>query len=348
MIANNNEKESFMKKYNVGIVGATGIVGETMLRVLEERNFPVNKLKLIASPQSAGKTYQFANRKITVETLKRNSFQDIDIALFSAGGSVSKEYAPVAVSSGAVVIDNSNAFRMDVDTPLVVPEINPNKIFCHNGIIANPNCSTIQLVVALKPIYDEVGITRIIVSTYQAVSGSGKKAINELMDQTKKYIGKEECKPEVYPYQIAFNVLPHIDVFENNGYTKEEMKIINETKKIFDDNNIKISATAVRVPIINGHSESVYIETKRYISVEKLRKLLNKAKGILLVDDISKLQYPLPIMINNCDDVLIGRLRNDLSNNNGINMWIVANNIRKGAALNAVQIAEILINRDVC
>ncbi|MCK4654130.1 MAG: aspartate-semialdehyde dehydrogenase [Candidatus Cloacimonetes bacterium] len=337
-----------MKKYNIGIVGATGMVGETMLRILEERNFPLNQLKLIASTKSEGKVYLFANKKITVETLKRDSFQDIDIALFTAGGSVSKEYAPVAVSSGAVVIDNSNAFRMDADTPLVVPEINPNKIYSHNGIIANPNCSTIQLVVALKPIYDEVGITRIIVSTYQAVSGSGRKAVDELMDQTKKYIRKDEFKPDVYPYQIAFNVLPHIDVFENNGYTKEEMKIINETKKIFDDNSIKISATAVRVPVLNGHSESVYIETKRYISVEKLRKLLDKAKGVLLVDDINKLQYPLPIMINNCDDVLIGRLRNDLSNINGINMWIVANNIRKGAALNAVQIAEILINRDVC
>ena len=337
-----------MKKYNVGIVGATGIVGETMLRILEERNFPVNQLKLLASPRSVGKIYWFANREIAVEPLKTDSFQDIDIALFSAGSPVSMVYAPVAVSSGAIVIDNSNAFRMDADTPLVIPEINPDKIFSHNGIIANPNCSTIQLAVALKPIYDEVGITRIIVSTYQAVSGSGKKAINELMDQTKKYIRKEEYKPNVYPYQIAFNVLPHIDVFENNGYTKEEMKIINETKKIFDDNNIKISATAVRVPVLNGHSESVYFETKRYISVEKLRKLLNKAKGVLLVDDINKLQYPLPIMINNCDDVLIGRLRNDLSNINAINMWVVANNIRKGAALNAVQIAEILINRDVC
>lgn len=261
---------------------------------------------------------------------------------------MSKEYAHVAVSSGAVVIDNSNAFRMDADTPLVVPEINPNKIFSHNGIIANPNCSTIQLVVALKPIYDEVGINRIIVSTYQAVSGSGRKAVDELLSQTKSYINDSVIIPIVYPHQIAFNVVPHIDVFENSGYTKEEMKIINETKKIFDDNNIKISATAVRVPVINGHSESVYIETTRYISVDKLRKLLDKAKGVLLVDDINKLQYPLPIMINNCDDVLIERLRNDLSNINGINMWIVANNIRKGAALNAVQIAEILINEGEC
>ena len=234
-----------------------------MLQILEERNFPVNQLKLLASPRSVGKIYWFTNREIAVEPLKTDSFQDIDIALFSAGSPVSMVYAPVAVSSGAIVIDNSNAFRMDADTPLVIPEINPDKIFSHNGIIANPNCSTIQLAVALKPIYDEVGITRIIVSTYQAVSDSGKKAINELMDQTKKYIGKEECKPEVYPYQIAFNVLPHIDVFENNGYTKEEMKIINKTKKIFDDNNIKISATAVRVPVLNGHSESVYIKTKR-------------------------------------------------------------------------------------
>lgn len=337
-----------MKKYNIGIVGATGVVGETMLQILEERNFPVNQLKLIASPQSAGKIYWFANRKITVETLKRNSFQDIDIALFSAGSSVSKEYAPIAVSSGALVIDNSSTFRMDADTPLVVPEINPNKIFCHNGIIANPNCSTIQLVVALKPIYDEVGINQIILSTYQAVSGSGRKAVDELLSQTKSYINDSLIKPIVYPHQIAFNVLPHIDVFENSGHTKEEMKIINETKKIFDDKSINISATAVRVPVLNGHSESVYIETKKYLSVEKLRKLLDKAKGVLLVDDINKLQYPLPIMINNCDDILIGRLRNDLSNINGINMWIVANNIRKGAALNAVQIAEILINEGEC
>ena len=332
-----------MKRFNVAVVGATGVVGREMIKTLEQRNFPVNKIKLLATERSAGTEISFRGEKVKVEAAKSGVFDGVDIALFSAGSNASKKLAPIAVKEGAVVIDNSNAFRMDTDVPLVVPEINPEKIKEHNGIIANPNCSTIQMVVPLKPIYDEVGIDRIIVSTYQAVSGTGKDAIEELLQQTKAYINKEELTSRVYPYQIAFNVLPQIDVFEENNYTREEMKIVHETRKIFNDNDLKITATAVRVPVINGHSESVYIETKEHICIEKLRSLLRNTKGVKLIDEVENLKYPLPIITENEDDVLVGRLRKDLSIKNGINMWVAANNLRKGAALNAIQIAEELI-----
>ncbi len=275
--------------------------------------------------------------------MNNNSFKNIDIALFSAGSLVSKKFVPIAVKNGTIVIDNSSAFRMDSDVPLVVPEVNPGDIKKHNGIIANPNCSTIQMVAALKPILDEAGISRIIVSTYQSVSGTGKDAIDELKEQSFQILNNKKPTREIYPHQIAFNILPHIDVFENNGYTKEEMKLIHETKKIFDNNKIKITATAARVPVFYGHSESVYIETEEHISIKKLKNIYLKTKGIKLVDDIDNNKYPLAIMSEIYDDVMIGRLRKDLTEPNGINMWIVANNLRKGAALNAVQIAELLI-----
>jgi aspartate-semialdehyde dehydrogenase len=282
-------------------------------------------------------------REYKVEELDNNSFDDIDIALFSAGSAVSKKYAPIAAKNGTVVIDNSSAFRMDAKVPLIVPEVNYQDIKKHDGIIANPNCSTIQMVVALKPILDEVGIDRIIISSYQSVSGTGKDAIDELSSQSSQVLNNKKITRKVYPHQIAFNILPHIDVFENNGYTKEEMKLIHETNKIFGNTKIKITATAARVPVFHGHSESVYIETRNHISINKLKKIYLKTKGIKLVDDINNSKYPLAIMSEIYDEVMIGRLRKDLSDPNGINMWIVANNLRKGAALNAVQIAEFLI-----
>ncbi|HHD83234.1 MAG TPA: aspartate-semialdehyde dehydrogenase, partial [Bacteroidetes bacterium] len=288
-------------------------------------------------------TIFFKKKKLEVQELNNNSFKNIDIALFSAGSLVSKKFVPIAVKNGTIVIDNSSAFRMDSDVPLVVPEVNPGDIKKHNGIIANPNCSTIQMVAALKPILDEAGISRIIVSTYQSVSGTGKDAIDELKEQSFQILNNKKPTREIYPHQIAFNILPHIDVFENNGYTKEEMKLIHETKKIFDNNKIKITATAARVPVFYGHSESVYIETEEHISIKKLKNIYLKTKGIKLVDDIDNNKYPLAIMSEIYDDVMIGRLRKDLTEPNGINMWIVANNLRKGAALNAVQIAELLI-----
>ncbi len=332
-----------MSKFNVAVVGATGAVGREMVKILGERNFLVKDLVLLASVKSTGETIFFKKKKLEVQELNNNSFKNIDIALFSAGSLVSKKFVPIAVKNGTIVIDNSSAFRMDSDVPLVVPEVNPGDIKKHNGIIANPNCSTIQMVAALKPILDEAGISRIIVSTYQSVSGTGKDAIDELKEQSFQILNNKKPTREIYPHQIAFNILPHIDVFENNGYTKEEMKLIHETKKIFDNNKIKITATAARVPVFYGHSESVYIETEEHISIKKLKNIYLKTKGIKLVDDIDNNKYPLAIMSEIYDDVMIGRLRKDLTEPNGINMWIVANNLRKGAALNAVQIAELLI-----
>ncbi len=332
-----------MSKFNVAVVGATGAVGREMVKILGERKFLVKDLVLLASVKSTGETIFFKKKKLEVQELNNNSFKNIDIALFSAGSLVSKKFVPIAVKNGTIVIDNSSAFRMDSDVPLVVPEVNPGDIKKHNGIIANPNCSTIQMVAALKPILDEAGISRIIVSTYQSVSGTGKDAIDELKEQSFQILNNKKPTREIYPHQIAFNILPHIDVFENNGYTKEEMKLIHETKKIFDNNKIKITATAARVPVFYGHSESVYIETEEHISIKKLKNIYLKTKGIKLVDDIDNNKYPLAIMSEIYDDVMIGRLRKDLTEPNGINMWIVANNLRKGAALNAVQIAELLI-----
>ena len=332
-----------MSKFNVVVVGATGAVGREMVKILEEHKFPVKNLVLLASVKSAGETIYFKKKKLNVQELNKNSFNNIDIALFSAGSLVSKKYVPIAVNNGTIVIDNSSAFRMDSHVPLVVPEVNPGDVKKHNGIIANPNCSTIQMVVALKPILDEAGISRIIVSTYQSVSGTGRDAIDELKEQSSQILDNKKPTRKIYPHQIAFNILPHIDVFENNGYTKEEMKLIHETKKIFGNNKIKITATAARVPVFYGHSESVYLETEEHISIKKLKNIYLKTKGIKLVDDIDNNKYPLAIMSEIYDDVMIGRLRKDLTEPNGINMWIVANNLRKGAALNAVQIAELLI-----
>ncbi len=333
-----------MKEFNVAVVGATGVVGKEVVKILEELDFPVKELRLFASERSAGSKIKFKGSDIEVEILDNRSFSNIDLAFFSAGGSISKKYAPIAVKAGAIVIDKSSAFRMDNHVPLVVPEVNPEDIAKHNGIISNPNCSTIQLVVALKPIYDLVGISRIIASTYQAVSGSGKDAITELDNQTKQLISKKKLTRFVYPHQIAFNLIPHIDEFDSNAYTYEEMKLIHETKKIMGDEHLKITATAVRVPVFTGHSESVYIETKKHLDIKKLKKIYLKTHGIKLVDDMANNKYPLPIMSETYDDVMIGRIRKDLAEPNGINMWIVANNLRKGAALNSVQIAQLLIN----
>lgn len=335
--------EGNVGEVNIAIVGSTGAVGREMVKVLEERKFPVANLILLASQKSSGEYFKFNRKKIEVSELTKNSFKNIDFAFFSAGSFISKKYAPLAVKAGAVVIDNSSAFRMDNQVPLVVPEVNPQDAFKHRGIIANPNCSTIQLVVALKPVYDKAGINRIIVSTYQSVSGTGKKAIDELMEQTKAILNKKKIKREVYPHQIAFNILPQIDEFENNAFTREEMKMIHETKKIMHDNDIKITATAARVPVLYGHSESVYLETEKFLNIELLKQIYLKTPGIKLVDDINNAKYPLAIMSEIYDEVMIGRLRRDLALKNGINMWIVANNLRKGAALNAVQIAELLL-----
>ncbi len=336
-----------MKNYDVAVVGATGAVGNEMIRILEERKFPVGRLVLLASERSAGKELSFRGKALPVEVLNENSFKGIQIGLFSAGGSISEKFAPIAAKAGCVVIDNTSAFRMVPEIPLVVPEVNPEAImfYKNRGIIANPNCSTIQMVVALKPIHDAVRIKRIVVSSYQAVSGTGKRAIEELSLQTRALLNGQEPVIKVYPYQIAFNCLPHIDVFLDNGYTKEEMKMVNETKKIMNDPSIAVTATTVRVPVFYAHSESVNIETEKKITAEEVRKLLASAPGVRVVDNPREKQYPLAIDAAGGDDTLVGRIREDESIPNGINMWVVADNIRKGAALNAVQIAEILIRQ---
>ncbi len=333
------------KAYNVAVVGATGAVGEEMLKVLAERDFPIATLKPLASSKSVGSKVEFRGDEYLVEELTDDSFENIDIALFSAGGSVSSRFAPSAASSGAVVIDNTNAFRMDADIPLVVPEVNPHAIadYRNRGIIANPNCSTIQMVVALKPIYDAAGIKRVVVSTYQAVSGSGKKAIQELEQQVLAIFQQQELPVDVYPHQIAFNCLPHIDVFLDNDYTREEMKMINETKKIMENDHIMVTATTVRVPVFFSHSESINVETENFISADEVKEILAQAPGVRVVDNPAENDYPLAVDAAGQDDTLVGRIRQDESIANGINMWVVADNIRKGAALNAVQIAEILI-----
>ena len=332
-----------MKKYNIAIVGATGAVGEEMRLVLEERKFPVEKLSLFASGRSAGKIYNFSGEKIEVQELKENSFSGIDIALFSAGDEVSARFAPLAVRQGTIVIDNCKYFRMDPQVPLVVPEVNPDDLKWHKGLIANPNCSTIQMVVALKPIYDEVGIERVVVATYQSVSGTGKEAIEELKNQTVSITKGEEFEIKVYPYQIAYNALPHIGSFTENGYTTEETKMLDETRKILGDNNIRVAATTVRVPVYRAHSEVVHVETKKKISVQRTREILSAFPGIKVIDNPEKLEYPLPLFAEGKDEVFVGRIREDISTENGLVMWIVSDNLRKGAALNAVQIAEQLI-----
>ena len=329
-------------KYVVAVVGATGAVGNEMIATLEQREFPVGKLRLFASERSEGKSLEFGGKKLPVETLNEDSFKGIDIALFSAGAERSKNWAPVAVQSGCVVIDNSSQWRMDPEVPLVVPEVNPHDLAWHKGIIANPNCSTIQMVVALKPIHDAAKIRRVVVTTFQAVSGTGKKAMDELMQQTADLLNFKNIKCNVYPHQIAFNVLPQIDKFLDNGYTKEEMKMVNETRKIMGDNSIKVTATTVRVPVFRGHSEALNIETEKKLTANQVRDLLAKAPGVIVFDAPEKSIYPLPIHCDGKDEVFIGRIREDESIENGINMWIVSDNLRKGAALNAVQIAEVL------
>ena len=334
-----------MKAFNVAVVGATGAVGNEMVKILEERNFPVAKLLLLASDRSLGKSLEYKGQSLPVEVLKEDSFTDVRIGLFSAGGSVSEKYAPLAARAGCVVVDNTSAFRMAPDIPLVVPEVNPEAIaqYKQRGIIANPNCSTVQMVVALKPIHDAVRIKRIVVSTYQAVSGTGKKAIEELSNQTRALLGMREPAVKVYPHRIAFNCLPQIDVFLDNGYTKEEMKMVNETKKIMKDDSIAVTATTVRVPVFYAHSESINIETEKKITAAEVRELLEKAPGVKIVDDPRNLVYPLAIDAVGRDETFVGRIREDESITNGINMWVVSDNLRKGAALNAVQIAEILV-----
>jgi len=333
------------KKYNVAIAGATGAVGGAMLDVLKRRNFPINELRLLASERSVGKKITFNGEELGVQLLSTDAFEGIDIALFSAGAQRSLDFAPAAAAAGAVVIDNSSAYRMDPEVPLVVPEVNPHAIKQHknHGIIANPNCSTIQMMVALKPIIDKVGIKRLVISTYQAVSGTGAKAIEELDQQVKDYANEKEMKASIYPHQIAFNCLPHIDSFLDNGYTKEEMKMVNETRKIFEDDSIGITATAVRVPVYYGHSESVNIETKTKITSDEVKELLSTAPGVKVVDDPQNDKYPLATDCAGTFETLVGRIREDESIENGLNLWIVSDNILKGAALNAVQIAETFI-----
>ncbi|MFT6051031.1 MAG: aspartate-semialdehyde dehydrogenase [Halioglobus sp.] len=333
--------------YNVAVVGATGAVGEAMIAILEERKFPVDKLYPLASSRSAGKTIRFNGNSVKVADLAEFDFSGVHIALFSAGGSISEEFAPKAAAAGCVVIDNTSHFRRREDIPLIVPEVNLEALsqYSTTNIIANPNCSTIQMLVALKPIYDAVGIERINVATYQAVSGSGKEGIQELASQTAMLLNGKQAETEVYPRQIAFNVLPQIDVFEENGYTREEMKMVWETQKILQDSSIQVNPTCVRVPVFYGHSEAVHIETVDKISAEQARELLANAPGVTVMDEQVDGGYPTPV--GECagkDDVFVGRIREDISHPRGLDLWVVSDNVRKGAALNSVQIAECLIN----
>ncbi|HGG0418572.1 aspartate-semialdehyde dehydrogenase [Clostridium botulinum] len=325
--------------YNVAVVGATGMVGRKFIEILESRNFPIENIYFFASKRSAGKTLKFKTSEILVEELKEDNIKNkkIDFALFSAGGDISKEFAPVFVKYGATVIDNSSAWRMNPEVPLVVPEVNAEDIKWNNGIIANPNCSTIQALVALKPLHDKYKIKRIIYSTYQAVSGAGLSGFNDLKNG---YTGEPQKK---FPYAIAGNILPHIDVFLENGYTKEEMKMIDETKKMLHDDSLKITATTARVPVFHGHSESINVELEKPFELEDIFEIYKNAEGIVLKDDVDNLVYPMPVDVAGHDEVYVGRIRRDFSLDNGLNLWVVADNIRKGAALNAIQIAEHII-----
>ncbi|MGI5851212.1 MAG: aspartate-semialdehyde dehydrogenase [Clostridiales bacterium] len=328
-----------MKKYNLAIVGVTGMVGQKFLEVLEERNLPIDKCFMFASARSAGKAISFMGKEHVIEELTPSCFdnKDIDIALFSAGGDISKTYAPIAAEKGIVVIDNSSAWRMNKDVPLVVPEVNPEEILKHKGIISNPNCSTIQAVVALKPLHDRYGIKRIVYSTYQAVSGAGVAGYDDLKN------GIDGIEPKKFPHPIFDNCIPHIDSFLDNGYTKEEMKMIEETKKILSDDSLRITATTVRVPVYNGHSESINVELKKEFNLDELREVLSGAPGVEVIDDPDNNVYPMPVNANGSDQVFIGRMRRDESLDHGVNLWVVADNIRKGAATNTVQIAEKLM-----
>ncbi|MZP31140.1 aspartate-semialdehyde dehydrogenase [Heliobacterium undosum] len=334
-----------MKKYNVAIVGATGAVGQELLKVLAERNFPVGELRLLASARSAGKVISYQGQEYTIGLTDEKAFAGIDIALF-AGGSASTEFAQAAVEAGAVVIDNSSAFRMNPEVPLVVPEVNPEDVDWHKGIIANPNCSTIIMAVALKPLHDAAGIERVVVSTYQAVSGAGKEGITELTEQTGQVLRGEPAEPSVFAHPIAFNLIPHIDVFQDGDYTKEEWKMIKETRKIMHEADMRITATTVRVPVYRSHSESINIEFKRKITAAEAKEVLANAPGVIVIDDVQNKQYPMPLYTSDKDEVFVGRIREDLSIDKGLNLWVVADQIRKGAATNAVQIAETLIQRN--
>lgn len=333
-----------MTGYSVAILGATGAVGTELLKILAERSFPISKLVLLAAPEEKGTVINYQGVDYIVDAPDEHSFDGIDIALF-AGGSISKVYAPIAAAAGAIVIDNSSTFRYDPEVPLVVPEVNPEDVDWHKGIIANPNCSTIQMVVALKPLHDYAKIKRIVVSTYQAVSGGGLAAMNELKYQVAAINKGEEPEVSVFPYQIAFNLIPHIDVFQENDYTKEEMKMAWETQKMFHDDNIKVSATAVRVPVYRSHSEAITIETEKEITPDKARELLAAAPGVIVIDDIENKKYPMPLYSSDTDEVYVGRIRKDISAENSLCLWVVADQIRKGAATNAVQIAELVVAR---
>ncbi|MBT6121520.1 aspartate-semialdehyde dehydrogenase [bacterium] len=331
-----------MKKYNVAVVGATGVVGTEIIKILEERKFPIKTLYPLASERSEGAVVAFNEQAVRVKNLATFDFNGIDFALFSAGGSISAEFAPKAANQGAIVIDNTSHFRMEPDVPLVVPEVNPDALKGHKNIIANPNCSTAQMVLVLKPIHDAVKIKRVVVSTYQSVSGAGKDAVDELEDQTRKNLNGKTVPASKFPTTIAFNVIPQIDVFLEDGYTKEEEKMIEETKKILGDESIRLTATAVRVPVFVGHSESINIETERKISPDEVRALLSKMPGVKVLDDPKNQKYPTPRDTSGDNDVYVGRIREDRSCENGIELWCVGDNLRKGAALNAVQIAEEL------
>ncbi len=331
------------KTFNVALVGATGAVGEEMLKILEERNFPIKTLKLLASARSKGKKYSFRGQSHGVEELTEQSFKGIDIVLSSAGGSISKKFMPAAVREGAVVIDNTSAYRMDPEVPLVVPEINPEDIFKHKGIIANPNCSTIIMLVPLFPIYRKAGIKSVKVATYQSVSGAGAKAMHELERQSREFLDGKPVTREILPHQIAFNLFSHNSQVKENGYNEEENKMANETRKIFHDEDIRVAATCVRVPIYRAHSEAIYAELKKPLKVSEARELLSKADGVKLVDDRDKNYFPMPIEASGKDDILVGRLREDISADNSLALFVSGDQLRKGAALNAIQIAERLI-----
>jgi aspartate-semialdehyde dehydrogenase len=331
------------ERYRVAVVGATGAVGREMVEILEERKFPVDELRLLASERSKGEGISYLGHELQVDVLTDAALAGLDFALFSAGADVSRRFAPSAVKQGAIVIDNSSAFRMEPGVPLVVPEVNPGALGRHQGLIANPNCSTIQMVVALKPLHDAAHIRRIVVTTFQSVSGTGKEAMDELLAQSKALLSFQEVERNVYPHQIAFNCLPHIDDFADNGYSKEELKMANETRKILDDQTIRITATTVRVPVFRGHSESVNIEMERPLSATEARALLSSAPGVTVMDDPKRAVYPLPLEAAGQDAVYVGRVREDHSVDHGLNLWIVSDNLRKGAALNAIQIAEELI-----
>jgi len=341
-----------MKAYSTAVVGATGAVGQEMIKILEERNFPIKEIKLLASTRSAGKKLKFKGQDVVVEELTPESFRGVDIALFSIGAEISKKFAPIAVKSKTVVVDNSSAWRMDPEVPLVVPEVNPLALEKHRGIIANPNCSTIQMVVVLKPLHDAARIKRIVVSSYQSVSGWGREAMEQLHEETVRQLDSKTVRQfktgkRVLPYQIAFNVIPQIDDFVKSGYTKEEMKMVNETRKIMEDDSIQITATCVRVPVYIGHSEAINIETERKLTAKEARKILSKAPGVVVIDDPKESKYPIPIDAAGKDETFVGRIREDESIPNGLNLWVVSDNLRKGAALNTIQIAELLIEKDL-